>query len=84
MNDDCDRYAIVDRTRSASLNNQGSGYLAATVVAVDGTEYLMLLRPHDIGNTVVYDCACSTVHHEQLGELPSDVASRIEIGRADG
>ena len=83
MNDDDDRRAVIDHRRSVSLRDVGGGNFAATV-AIDGAgvEYLLVVFSGHVGSSIVYDPSCSTVAHEQLGELPAHVVLRI--GRADG
>lgn len=73
--------AIIDHSRSVQLAN---GYLAATLVDDEAIEYLMIVNPHGIGNTAVFDPACATVGHEQLGEWripepsePTDVGHTV-------
>jgi hypothetical protein len=76
---DDDSYLIDDR-RSACLCDHGSRYTAATAVAADGSEHLVLAQHDAIGNTDVrYDADCIDVDHEQPGELPLDYVRRIAI-----
>jgi hypothetical protein len=82
MNDD--RTVIIDNDRSTCLCDTGCNYIAATVIAADGTEYLMLLRSSDIGRSAVYDADCVTVGHEQVGQLPLEFVKRIAISGRRG
>jgi len=66
--------AIIDHARSVQLTN---GYLAALLVDNEASEYLMIVNPHGIGNTAVFDPTCATVYHEQLGPLDAETIRRI-------
>jgi hypothetical protein len=66
--------AIIDHARSVPLPN---GYLAAMLVDNGGVEYLMIVNPHGIGNTAVFDPTCRTVGHEQTGPLDAETIRRI-------
>jgi hypothetical protein len=63
---------LLDDERTACLCDVGRPeYVAATAIAADGTEHLVLAHSHSIGDdTVVYDSSCRDVAHEQLGPLP--------------
>jgi hypothetical protein len=66
--------AMIDALRSARLSN---GYTAAVLVDAAGTEYLTLVNPAGVGRTAMFDPACATVYHEQLGPLDAETAKRI-------
>lgn len=70
---------LLDGTRSACLCDVGQpGYIAAVVIADDGTEHLALALRDGIGDDdMVYDRHCADVGHEQAGQLPGAWRERI-------
>jgi hypothetical protein len=76
-----DNTSLIDNDRTACLCDVGQDdYVAATAIAADGTEHLVLAEQASINDpTVVYDPTCSDVAHEQPGPLPLDVVKRITI-----
>jgi hypothetical protein len=74
---------LIDELRSACLCEEGQNeYLAALLVAADGDEHLALVQRVAIGDERVRaDFTCSTVEHEQLGELPLEFVRRIAVSR---
>jgi hypothetical protein len=70
---------IIDPDRTACLCDLGRPeYLAATAVAADGSEHLVLARCDALGDeNVRYDPTCSAVRHEQTGPLPPGVQYRV-------
>lgn len=76
-----DNASLIDNHRTACLCDVGQDdYVAATAIAADGTEHLVLAARAAIGDLdVVYDPTCSVVAHEQLGPLPLDVVKRIAV-----
>jgi hypothetical protein len=79
-NDDA---SLIDDSRTRCLCDVGGDdYLAATAVAADGSEHLLLARCDALGDeNVRYDPNCSDVAHEQLGALPIEYVRRITISR---
>jgi len=75
-----DNGSIIDYDRTICLCC-GAGnpdYLAATAIAADGTEHLVLAERDAIGDeNIRYDPTCSTVRHEQTGPLPPGVRYRV-------
>jgi hypothetical protein len=80
MNEHAD---IIDRRRSAHLSDVGApDYDAATAIAPDGTEHLVLAKRSIIGDlSAGYDPTCEDVAHEGLGPLPLDVVRRIAVSQ---
>jgi hypothetical protein len=74
---------IIDPDRTACLCDLGRpDYLAATAVAADGSEHLVLARCDALGDeTVRYDHTCAAAAHDQLGALPIEYVRRITISR---
>lgn len=71
---------IVDGSRTRCLCDVGGpGYWAATAVAADGSEYLVIAELDSLGDGAPYDAACSTVGHEQLGPLPLEYVRRLTV-----
>lgn len=72
---------IVDRARSACLCDvDGPGLMAATAVGADGSTHLIVVQLDRLGDdTALYDPACVSAEHEQLGELPLEFVKRITI-----
>jgi hypothetical protein len=75
--------SIVDDSRTRCLCDVGrDDYIAATAVAADGSEHLVLASCDALGDdNVTYDPMCTDVAHEQLGELPLEYARRITVSR---
>jgi hypothetical protein len=73
--------SIIDDSRTVCLCDVGRpGYLAATAVAADGTEHLILAECDALGDeSVRYYPACAAVAHEQLGALPIEYVRRLTI-----
>jgi hypothetical protein len=78
-----DNANLIDDSRTRCLCDVGrDDYVAATAVAPDGSEHLLLARCDAIGDLDVrYDPTCSGVVHEQLGALPIEIVRRITISR---
>jgi putative component of membrane protein insertase Oxa1/YidC/SpoIIIJ protein YidD len=78
-----DNANLIDDSRTRCLCDVGrDDYIAATAVAADGSEHLVLARCDALGdNNVRYDPTCSEVVHEQLGELPIEIVRKITISR---
>jgi hypothetical protein len=72
MIDETSIASIVDPARTAHLCDVGQpDYLAATMVAPDGSEHLVLAQVDAIGDhRARYDSGCTDIEHEQLGALP--------------
>lgn len=72
MIDETSPVNLIDPQRTVWLGDVGqTGYFAATAVAADGSEHLVLAQRDAIGNTSArYDSGCVDVAHEQLGALP--------------
>jgi hypothetical protein len=73
--------SLIDDSRTRCLCDVGrDDYIAATAVAADGREHLVLAQTEAIGDPdVTYDPTCADVAHEQLGALPIEVVRRITI-----
>jgi hypothetical protein len=71
----------IDPDRTMCLCDAGNpDYLAATAVAADGTEHLLLAQCDGIGDeSVRYDFTCADVAHEQLGVLSPRWAARVAL-----
>ena len=75
-----DNASIIVDARTICLCDVGRpDCLAATAIAADGTEHLVLARVDAIGSHVGYDPTCSAVDHEQLGALPLEYVRRITV-----
>ena len=74
---------LIDDCRTRCLCAVGrDDYIAATAVASDGTEHLVLARCDALGDeNVRYDPACTDVAHEQLGALPLEFVRRVTISQ---
>jgi hypothetical protein len=74
-----DNTNLIDDSRTRCLCDVGrDDYLAATAVAADGSEHLLLARCDALGDeNVRYDPTCSAVRHEQTGPLPPGVQYRV-------
>jgi hypothetical protein len=70
---------LLDSDRSACLCDVGlESYIAATAVAADGAEHLVLVLRDAIGDpAVVYDANCPAVEHESTGKLSGEWRERI-------
>jgi hypothetical protein len=70
---------LLDETRSACLCDVGAPeFIAATAVAADGAEHLVLVLRDAIGDAdVVYDANCPAVEHESTGKLPGGWRERV-------
>lgn len=70
---------LLDQARSVCLCDVGlPNYLAATAVADDGSEHLLLALHDGINDhQVVYDHHCRNVAHEQPGRLPGGWRERV-------
>jgi hypothetical protein len=75
--------SLIDPDRTTCLCDAGNpDYLAATAVAADGSEHLLLAECDGIGDeNVCYDPGCTDVDHEQLGALPIEYVRRLTISR---
>lgn len=82
MNDHIDGFAIVDRRRSADLDDVGAaGWTVAVAIDSDGAEHLGVIRRSAIGDrTAGFGLGC-TPAHEELGQLPLGTARRIAIAQ---
>ena len=71
----------VDPSRSACLCDVGQpAYWAVSAIGPGGEQRLILARRDAIGDTRhTYDPTCSTVSHEQLGELPIEFVRRLAV-----
>jgi hypothetical protein len=76
-------HSFIDAVRSACLCDVGAvDYVAATAVAADGGEHLVLAHREGINaDTAVYDATCRDVAHEQGGALPIEFVRRLMISR---
>lgn len=81
MIDETNPANLIDPERTVFLCGAGQpGYLAATVVAPDGTEHLVLAQYDAIGDHGArYDSSCVDIVHEQLGALPDVWRCRTEL-----
>jgi hypothetical protein len=72
---------LIDADRTICLCAAGQpDYIAATAVAADGGEHLVLALEAAVGDERVrYDARCRAVAHEQLGELPIEYVRRVTI-----
>lgn len=67
---------LIDNVRSVYLDDAGApGYQAASMVAPNGQEYLIIASVKGIGTERCW-LGCD-VAHEQLGPLPPDIAARL-------
>ena len=75
--------SFIDNCRTVCLCVAGcEDYVAATAIAADGSEHLVLAQLDAIGNPDVgYDPNCSAIAHEQLGALPLEYVRRITISQ---
>jgi hypothetical protein len=73
--------SLIDDSRTRCLCDVGrDDYIAATAIAADGTEHLVLAELDSLGDeTVRYDPGCGDVAHEQLGALPPRWAARTTL-----
>jgi hypothetical protein len=71
----------IDWDRTVCLCDSGRpGYLAATIVAVDGSPDLVLVYRRGIGDPAfTVDRTCRDASHEQLGPLPPQWAARAAL-----
>lgn len=77
MNEQDDRFAIVDPNRSVQLDSVGGcGLNVVVAVDRDGVEHLGIVDRRTFGNPASGFSMASPIH-EQLGELPPDVQQRI-------
>jgi hypothetical protein len=76
---------LIDNTRSWCLCTAGRTdhhYIAATVIATDGAEQLVLAHRNSLGSERVrYNADCPDAAHDQLGELPLEFVKRIAISQ---
>jgi hypothetical protein len=74
-----DNANLIDDSRTRCLCDVGrDDYIAATAVAADGSEHLVLARCDALGDdSVRYDPTCTAVRHEQTGPLPPGVQYRV-------
>lgn len=70
---------LIDPDRTVCLCGDGlPGYAAATAIAPDGTEHLLLVESASIGDERVrYDHTTAHARHEQPGPLPDGVQHRV-------
>jgi hypothetical protein len=75
--------SVIDPARSTCLCDVGRpDYLAATAVAADGSNHLLLAHVDDIGDeSVTYNHRCPDAPHEQPGPLPPQWGSRVLLAR---
>jgi hypothetical protein len=75
--------SLIDDARTRCLCDVGrDDYIAATAVAADGSEHLVLARCDALGDeNVRYDPTCAHVSHEQLGPLSLEFVRRITAAR---
>lgn len=76
-----DNASLIDDSRTRCLCDVGrDDYLAATAVAADGSEHLVLARCDAVGDeNVTYDATCADVTHEKLGALSPRWAARVHL-----
>jgi hypothetical protein len=79
---DEDCFAIVDRPRSAGLDDVGGpGLTVVVAVDVNGDEHWGVVDRRDIGNRTKGFGLGSTPPHEELGRLPLGTLRRIAIAQ---
>jgi hypothetical protein len=80
-----DGWDVIDNTRSWCLCTAGRTdhhYIAATVIATDGSEQLVLAHRHSLGSERMrYNADCPDATHDQLGALPLEFVKRIAISQ---
>ena len=82
MNDNIDAFAIIDRRRSADLDDVGgAGWTVAVAIDSDGAEHLGVIHRSAIGNpNIGFGTGC-TPAHEQLGALGLGTKRAIALGQ---
>jgi hypothetical protein len=77
VSDDLDRFALIDRHRSADLDDVGGrGMTLAVAVDSDGAEHLGIIERRTFGDRTT-GFSLGAPEHEMLGPLPLDVVHRI-------
>lgn len=75
--DHIEGFALVDRHRSADLDDVGGrGMTLAVAVDSDGAEHLGIIERRTFGDRTTGFCL-GVPEHEMLGALPLDVVQRI-------
>jgi hypothetical protein len=78
MNDNCDGFAIVDRHRSADLDDVGGrGMTLALAVDSDGAEHLGIIDRRTFGDRKT-GFSLGSPEHEILGALAPEFAERLK------
>jgi hypothetical protein len=79
---DPDRFAIVDRRRSADLDDVGAaGWTLAVAIDTDGAEILGVVKRSDVGNPNAGFGMGSTPRHEETGPLGLNTKRLIALGQ---
>ena len=77
MSDHIDGFAIVDRHRSADLDDVGGrGMTLAVAVDAAGAEHLGVVERRTFGDRTT-GFSLGSPEHEQLGPLPLEVVKRV-------
>jgi hypothetical protein len=82
VSDDYTAFALIDRHRSADLDDVGGrGLTVAVAVDSDGAEHLGVVERRTFGDRTTGFSLGSTPEHEQLGALPLEIAKRVAIAQ---
>jgi hypothetical protein len=82
MSEDIDGFAIIDRHRSAHLDDVGgAGWTLAVAIDTDGAEILGVIHRSAIGDRTAGFGMGSTPRHEETGPLGLGTKRRIELGQ---